>query len=283
MATELSFFIPVGAQHRAERIAFACKNELGIEITAFIGGQALNDVEARAQLESEIEAELSGLPLSKTMHGAFIDLALHSEDRRIAALSQSRIEADILTALKIGCEKIVFHLGFNPMVRVGRYRKEFLRAHAEFWHYALASYPGISLCLENQWEEDWGIFSELFDLVQDDRFGMCLDVAHAHAHSHFSPDAWMRGMSASVLHMHWNDNRGDRDSHQAIGVGTIDWPAVIAGCGAWKEMSVTLEMRELSTIEKSLCFLARQGVPIRQKRALSEDDLSALPAGEGLS
>lgn len=277
MATDLSFLIPVGVHERAERIAFARKNGLGVEVTAFIGGEALNDVAARARLESEIEAELSGFAQLKTMHGAFIDLALHSEDRRIAELSQSRIEADILTAQKIGCEKIVFHLGFNPLVQVARYRKEFLRAHAEFWHYALASYPGIMLCLENQWEEDWGVFSELFDLVQDDRFGVCLDVAHAHAHSHFSPDAWMRGLAASVLHMHWNDNRGDRDSHQALGVGTIDWPAVIAGCSAWAEMSVTLEMRELSTIEKSLCFLTRQGLPVRQKQADSEEGLSALP------
>lgn len=265
MVTEFTFLIPLGWQKRAERLDFAYKHDLGLEITAFIGGKMLNEPESRMKMEDDLARELSGFPGTKTMHGAFLDLALHSPDQSIADISRSRIESDILTALRLRCEKLVFHLGFNPLVPVQRYRKEVVHTHAEFWDYVLSTYPGISICLENQWENDWSIFSELFDRVQHPRFGMCLDVAHAHVYSHFSPESWIRGMAAEVLHMHWNDNRGDRDSHRPIGKGNIDWTSILKACCAWKQMTVTLELNDLRAIERSLIYLAQEGLPIRDK------------------
>jgi sugar phosphate isomerase/epimerase len=266
MATEFTFLIPLGWEGRDERLAFARRHGLGVEVTAFIGGKALNDSGIRGSMEGQLERELSTFKSMKTLHGAFLDLALHSPDARVAAISQSRIERDILTARRLGCEKIVFHLGFNPLVPVSRYRSELIKAHAEFWAYVLASYPGITICLENQWESDWSIFGELFDTVQHPRLGMCLDVAHAHVHGHFSSKAWIRGMATHVSHMHWNDNWGDCDDHLPLGAGNIDWSSIFDACRAWKTASVTLEMQELGSLQRSLSFLERQGVLPRSER-----------------
>lgn len=259
MATDFTFLIPLGWEGRDERLTFARQHALGIELTAFIGGDALNNPKVRESMEAQLEKELSNFDGIKTMHGAFLDLALYSQDERISEISQSRIERDILTAQRLGCEKIVFHLGFNPLVPVSHYRGDLIDAHADFWLYALATYPGITICVENLWEPDWSIFGELFDAVQHPRFGMCLDVAHAHVHSHFNAEAWIRGMATNILHMHWNDNCGDRDSHLPVGAGNIDWPSVLHACCAWKEATVTLEMNDLGALRQSLSFLDRNG------------------------
>lgn len=259
MATHFQYFIPLGAERRDERLAFAAERGLGVEVSAFVGGDALNTPSARTRLEEDLETELAAFPGPKTFHGAFLDLALHSPDTELAALSRRRMERDLVTARHLGCEKIIFHLGFNPLVAVQRYREEVVHAHAAFWPEMLARHPGITICLENLWEADWSIFAEVLDRVPHADFGMCLDVAHAHVHGHYGPEAWIRGLARHIRHLHWSDNSGDRDSHLTLGRGNIDWPAVLDACADWTSATVTLEVSELPSLDRSLAFLAREG------------------------
>lgn len=260
MATNFTFLVPLGWEGKAERLRFARARGLGVEITSFIAGRVLCDQSVRSRMEKELEKDLLMFPGSKTMHGVFLDIVLHSRDPGMAALAESRIEADVRTALRLGCEKVVFHLGFNPLVPVARYRREVLRAQEEYWGSILSNHPGIQICLENQWEPDWTLFAELFERVQHPRLGLCLDVGHAHVYGHFCPEAWIKGMVGKILHMHWNDNMGDRDSHRPLGKGNIDWPAIFEACRGWPEMTVTLEMNSPTSLERSLHFLSRQGL-----------------------
>jgi len=260
MATDYKFLIPFGRERRDERLAYAESRDLGLEVTAFIGGGALNDAVDRDVLESEIESELAGFSGLKTMHGAFLDLAIHSDDDRISAISKSRIERDALTALRLGCEKVVFHMGYNPLVPGERYRQKLVESQVNFWSYILGSYPGITICLENQWETDWTIFQEIFANLQHPHLGMCLDVAHAHVYGHYSPEAWIEAIPTQVRHMHWSDNCGDRDSHLPLGAGNIAWAPIFASGDLWKTVTVTLEVAETSGIQRSLAFLSRRGL-----------------------
>jgi sugar phosphate isomerase/epimerase len=266
-ALRFSFLVPLGGDNRAAHLAFANEHEFGVEITSFVAGDPLNLPDARAALEADLERELADFSGIKTFHGAFLDLALHSQDHDIASLSASRIERDVITASHLGCEKIVFHLGFNPLIPAARHRDDIVDSHAEFWGRMLVKHPGISICLENQWEADWTIFAELFETLRHPRLGMCLDVAHAHVHSHFSPAVWRQRMAPYILHMHWNDNGGDRDSHQPMGAGNIDWPEIFEACSSHPS-TVTLEMNGIPALEQSLAFLARQGVRASTHEAL---------------
>lgn len=277
MAIDYKFLIPLGRERREERIAYADSQGLGLEVTSFIGGDALNDSAARAILESELETELSSFSGLKTMHGAFLDLAIHSDDERITAISQSRIERDVLTALRLGCEKVVFHLGFNPLVPGERYRQHLVESHVNFWTYVLSSYPGVTICLENQWETDWSIFQEVFTAVQHADFGMCLDVAHAHVYGHYSPTAWIEAIPTQVRHMHWSDNYGDRDSHLALGMGNVAWEPILASGDLWKTLTVTLEVTELASIKRSLAFLKKRGAytPNPDQREIQTPELAS--------
>ena len=66
--------------------------------------------------------------------------------------------------------------------------------------------------------------------------------------------------------VHWNDNWGDCDDHLPLGAGNIDWSSIFDACRAWKTASVTLEMQELGSLQRSLSFLERQGVLPRSER-----------------
>jgi sugar phosphate isomerase/epimerase len=60
--------------------------------------------------------------------------------------------------------------------------------------------------------------------------------------------------------MHWSDNYGDRDSHLAVGTGNIAWVPIFAAGGSWEAATVTLEIPDLSAIQRSLAFLTKRGV-----------------------
>jgi len=249
----LKLLIQLGAEEREERLFFARQQDLGVEITAFLSGRPLNDPVFRADLERDMAKDLADFTGLITFHGAFLDLAVHSADEIIAATSRRRIESDLITARGLGCRKIIFHLGFNPLIGGQRHRTEFLERNISFWNEIVARHPDFEICLENQWETDPTIFEELFEAVDHRRFGMCLDVAHAHVHSHFAPEAWAERMRPHILHQHWSDNHGDRDRHAALGAGNIDWSTLAAPA-----VPVTLEMNSVAALRRSLSFLGQR-------------------------
>jgi len=259
MATEYTFLVPLTWEERRQRLAFARRYGLGVEVSALIGGEALNNAGVRAEREAALEKLLNNFSGMKTMHGAFLDLAIHSRDEAIAAISRSRIEADIVTAQRLGCEKIVFHLGFNPLIPPSNYQDELLHAHSLFWNVIAEKYPGILICLENQWEPDWSIFGELFQRVSHPRVGMCFDAAHAQVYGHFGPVTWIQNLAPHIFHMHWNDNHGDMDSHLPLGSGTIEWEKIHLACLKWNSVSITLEINAQPALETSLRFLDQRG------------------------
>jgi sugar phosphate isomerase/epimerase len=90
---------------------------------------------------------------------------------------------------------------------------------------------------------------------------MCLDVAHAHAFSTESHADWFSAVGRWIAHMHWNDNHGDRDSHLAVGDGTLPWREIWETAATLEvEPTVVLEMNRIENIKRSLGTLARWGM-----------------------
>ncbi len=260
MRHNIDWLMSYGSGDPESGVAFARERGLGLELTCFATGPGLNEEEARQGLEERYRRVLADFAGPLAMHGAFIDIALHSEDRAVAAVAEARIERDLATASLLGCRKIVFHLGHNPQITSPVYREAVVQRQAAFWPRMLEAWPELTICLENQWEEDWLIFREVFDLVRRPRFGMCLDLAHAHLHSQREAADWMRAMADQVRHMHWNDNMGDRDSHLAVGDGNIDWATVARLLHAWSGVTATLEMERPEAVDRSLVKLAQLGL-----------------------
>src|SRR5215207_5326624 len=151
---QVQYAIPLPWEERHRHLGFANIHGLGLEIAAFCSGPALNDPHTREQRVMALKDDLRGWAQPLSYHGAFIDIVLHSGDREIAALSRRRIEADLATASELGCEKVVFHTGFNPRVPSPRYRQEVVDRHAEWWPEVLERFPSLTVCLENLYEPD---------------------------------------------------------------------------------------------------------------------------------
>ncbi|HXX55860.1 MAG TPA: sugar phosphate isomerase/epimerase family protein [Methanoregula sp.] len=79
--------------------------------------------------------------------------------------------------------------------------------------------------------------------------GFTLDVGHAHLNGRL-PGFLGTGFS----HMHLHDNNGKRDSHDAVGEGTIDFGPVVAALRRNRASSV-VEVKTLDSVRSSLSVL----------------------------
>ncbi len=68
---------------------------------------------------------------------------------------------------------------------------------------------------------------EALDYLDDDAFGILLDVGHCHVNGEDLPAA-VKTASAYPLHIHLDDNQGDMDAHLIPGEGSIDFAALAA-------------------------------------------------------
>jgi len=258
MTDTLPFSISMDWDDFAEKLSFAEHHQLGVEIDALFAGPGLSDVAVRKKMERSLSRALRDFPYRRSLHGAFIDIAVHSGDPAIAAVARDRIQRDLETASRLGCQTVVFHTGFNPLVPGREYGRAFLERHAAFWPAVADQFPGISICLENMWETSPQLLDQLLRGINHPRVGLCLDVAHAHAYSPVGVETWLERLKHRIRHMHWNDNHGDTDSHLAIGKGNIPWKEVQAFVRRLSgEVAVVLEMKSMQAVRHSLRYLAQ--------------------------
>jgi sugar phosphate isomerase/epimerase len=68
------------------------------------------------------------------------------------------------------------------------------------------------------------VLQRLLDKQPPELLGFCYDSGHANIHGNFTQ---LKPFRERLLVTHLHDNRGDADSHQPPGWGTIDWDAVV--------------------------------------------------------
>jgi len=257
MADKHRYSIQLGWDDHLEKLQFAVERGLGVEIAAFATGPGLHDHSTRRAMERGLAAALKDFPHRRSFHGAFIDITLHSQDPDVAAVARQRLQRDMETASRLGCERVVFHTGYNPLVPAPNYEGEFLERHAAFWPVLAEAWPGLEICLENLWERSPDLLARLLRTIGHPRVGLCLDVAHAHVYGDVGIEFWFEMLQDRIIHMHWNDNQGDTDSHLAIGAGSIPWKHVLAATATLaRGISVVLELRSLAAIRQSLSHIA---------------------------
>lgn len=91
---------------------------------------------------------------------------------------------------------------------------------------------GITLTLETA-------ISEWYDLTLDpermirfcgevgaSNLGICVDSGHCHLNGLDTPTV-IRTCGSLLLETHFHDNYGERDEHNPLGEGTVDWPGIV--------------------------------------------------------
>ena len=194
-----------------------------------------------------------------TMHGAFLDLVLHSSDPKIAEYSKQCMRKSMEIAKRLGVKGVIFHTGLIAGFKEYNYVSNWITKNAEFFRDLCTSYPDIQVYMENMFDYDYELILKLSkELEGVTNFGMCLDYAHA-AISHVAPEEWLRMCAPYIKHMHINDNDLINDLHMTLGKGKIDWQEFgaelekLVKSGEMKEMpGILIEVKSLESFEESM-------------------------------
>lgn len=158
-----------------------------------------------------------------TLHGAFLDVTLHSSDTRIREISELRVRQSMDIAKDLGVRGVVFHTNMIANFKDATYMDNWIKTNAAFYKKLMAEYPGIYVFVENMFDFDPDMLVALAEeLKEEPYFGVCLDYAHATI-SKVSAKEWFKVLKPYIKHMHINDNDLNNDQHKALGNGDIDY------------------------------------------------------------
>lgn len=203
---------------------------------------------------------LKNKPAYCTLHGAFLDVTVFSEDAKIRQASDERVEQSLKIASEIGAIGVIFHTNYIPNFLEESYRNAWVEKNAQYWAEKASAYPHLNIYMENMFDTDFRLLAELGEKMQSiPNFGICFDYAHAHAFGNVQQiEEWVKALAPFVRHIHINDNDFLSDSHLALGDGKIKWDEFKKYYEKYfSEASVLIEVTRKEKIKKSLDYLKR--------------------------
>jgi len=259
------YIIP-NASHIEESLALAERYGTHFEYNDFYLPEVL-DNSARVDDMIDFYTSLPGDRSENTLHGAFLDVAVHSSDREIRAVSDKRVRQSMEIARRLGVRAVIFHTNLIANFKNSSYVEGWISRNAEYWRRLSADYPDILIYIENMFDQDPEPMAALMRELGDvSGVSACLDYAHASA---FGKDAerWVRALLPYISHLHLNDNDGVADLHLAIGDGNLDYdPLNRALEKSDARPSVLIEMSDVSAQARSIEYLQRNHIYPFEKR-----------------
>ena len=252
------FLIVSRVERLAEHLELAEKYNVGFEINDFFDPQLLDDEKRQqAVIDRYLKA---GLPGGSTMHGAFFDVTVFSNDAKIREISNLRMHQSMEIARKLHVKGVVFHTNWNPMVCGEIYENQIVERTVSYMKALLEQYPEIEIYLENMFDSDPRILTRISkELKAYKNYGVCLDYAHA---TIYGSDIahWIEELTPYIKHLHINDNNLKQDQHLALGEGQIDWHRFMEYYRTrFAECSVLIETTQPENQAKSLQYLEAFG------------------------
>ncbi len=215
------FLVVSKADRLSEYKKISEQYQVGFEINDFYDPKVLDDTCKQSELVQQyLEA---GLPQGSTMHGAFFDVVVFSDDERIAEISKMRMRQCMDIAERLGVVGVVFHTNCNPMLTGDTYDNNVVNRTVAFMEELLQEHPDVMIFLENMFDASPKILANISErLTKYENYGVCLDYAHA-CISPVPMSDWVEALAPYLRHVHINDNDLQNDLHLAVGTGQIDW------------------------------------------------------------
>ncbi|MDO4501036.1 MAG: sugar phosphate isomerase/epimerase family protein [Erysipelotrichaceae bacterium] len=189
---------------------------------------------------------------SDTLHGAFYDITIHSDDPDIYEISKKRIVKCMEIAKELGVKGVIFHTNFIANFKEDFYKRGWLIKNEQFFRELANKYQDIDIYMENMFDDEADLLAELAKQLSDlKNFGVCFDVAHERV---FGIKDFKEQLKPYTRHMHINDNNGLSDQHKPVGEGIVDWKAYSDFASEVKP-SVLIEVTSIEGQKKSIEFL----------------------------
>lgn len=216
---------------------------------------------------SEIEFRRNSFS-TDTMHGAFLDVTIHSDDPKIRDVSMLRVRQSMEIAKKMSLKGVVFHTGRLAGFRAPGYLRNWRDRNVSFFTEVANQYPEQQIYMENMFDEAPDILAGLAEKMRDVKnFGICLDYAHAMI-SGCSGQEWIETLAPYIRHIHINDNDLQNDLHLAVGAGQTDWQTFDRLVRQYQiKAPVLVEVNGYEAQKESLLYMKHHGIyPMDKER-----------------
>lgn len=231
-------------------------------------GFEYNDFFLPALLDDEEELEKriafyaldENRPAFSTLHGAFLDVTIFSDDPRIKEVSVMRVKQSLEVAKRLGASAVIFHTNYLPNFLLQSYRENWVDRNVAFWSEMAQQYPMLSIYMENMFDTDYKLLAKLGEKMRScENFGICFDYSHAQVFGDENKiGEWVETLAPFVKHLHINDHDFEADLHLALGDGKTDWQRFCEHYERYfQNTSVLLEVTGIEKTRKSLDYLSR--------------------------
>lgn len=230
--------------------------DLGFEYNEFYVPSLLDDSK---KLDLVVSTYYNLKRKGDTLHGAFLDIVLDSQDPWIKEASLVRVRSSLDIAKTLGCKGVVFHTNYITWMKDEGYRKRWVEENKNIYLELINEYKDLEIYIENMFDLDPYLLKELIKEINHERVGVCLDVAHASISS-VPLDVWFNELGPYIKHLHINDNDKVVDSHQELGMGLIDYDLAFSYINKLdKNVSVLIEIKDYNKTINSINYLKKKG------------------------
>ncbi len=227
MAGSISILVSCRQEQWAFVPALARRYHLGVEVGDFADPEVLEG-DWRVRL-AEIRPLLEQIPGERAMHGPRSEINVGVRDSGLVAFARRRCQIGLEVAAEVGAATIVFHTGYNPLIKAPGFDRRWTARSADFWRSLAeeAAPLGVHLGLENAWEPRAEILRGLVDTVNMPSVRACFDVGHANVYSRQPAQEWISILGSDLAYMHLHNNDGRQDSHRALDEGSVDFSRLL--------------------------------------------------------
>ena len=207
------------------RIDFAIQNQIHPEI--YFSAEDL-DTSHEEDLQRLSEA-LRENQLEVSIHGPFMDLSPGGVDPRIKEVTRDRFLKTIELAHFFNPTSIVFHPGYERWKFDGNINL-WLESSLQTWRPLVkeAEERGLTLAIENVFEESPDPIKNLLEEIHSPRFRFCFDTGHHNVFGKTLLPVWMEALGGFLSEVHLHDNHKEMDEHLPMGEGEFDFSQFFA-------------------------------------------------------
>lgn len=217
----MRFYLSVPFERLEESIDF-------VRDEGFLPEVRMTDVDHMMSLGEDTLARLRELlaafSFTPLMHGPFFGVDVAGIDKNISEYSIRCLMHGLEVTAALGGKVMVMHTSYLPQFSRGG-RRHWFRNWSERMPQVVerADRYGITLALENTWDDRPEILEHLAALLPGDGVRFCLDTGHVNAFSHLPLKKWWEGIGDRVVVIHLHDNDGTSDDHLIPGKGSFDF------------------------------------------------------------
>jgi len=160
-----------------------------------------------------------------SVHAPFTGINIVLQDKTLLSATLKRLKESIINSAALSCKLWVFHPGTKTVHSMFDPDAEWVKNLENarlLWK--LAGEHSMRVAIENIMEpcvlRSVGEFQRFYEEVSED-VGLVLDTGHANLSGEV--DSFLRELPDKLVHVHAQDNFGERDQHLGIGYGNINW------------------------------------------------------------